>query len=573
MKIQKLNLILTIWLILLGASSGVAISQDIKRISLLSPIASGGEFGWAVTSGDFNGDRLKDVVVSDPVADSANFNTGEVYIYYGKDNFLPIPDQIIPDPEGEMKDMFGSCVDSASSFHSGDTNNDGFDDLLVAMGHEVVYKVYYFKGTPEGLQNTPDEELTAPDGYPDQGFFGHNLSGGGDINDDGFADVLIGNKRSYVGVYYGSAFGIDIKPNLILTFPGPADIHGSIVGDINNDGFDDVAVSSVNIPNESDIDIYIYYGSPSGLLQNPQVLKISVPTGDSFNGVNVAPAGDLNGDDFEDLLIGNQWADGTFIMEGKAYIFYGSNSGLSTYPDVIIDNPRPQYNVRFGKSSEGIGDFNYDGFDDIAIGCPYGRFVSIYYGSPVGIKNVPSLILSERLLVPNQYLGWAVSPVGDIKGNGQNFILVGSEFGAAFLYALFMPVDIDIEPNSEDNCVNINHHGVIPVGILGSADFDVTQIDPTTISLQGMSVKTVGKCNKLLSYYTDLNGDGYVDLLIKIEDSGGNFVEGQTEATLTGALFNGTPIEGDDTICIVHRFSHSSFGDRLPAALGRPQYR
>jgi hypothetical protein len=114
-----------------------------------------------------------------------------------------------------------------------------------------------------------------------------------------------------------------------------------------------------------------------------------------------------------------------------------------------------------------------------------------------------------------------------------------------------IPVNIDIKPGDETNCVNINDHGVIPVAILGSTDFDVAQVDPETCSLQGMSVKMVGKSDKLICDYTDLNGDGYIDLLLKIEDSDGNFVEGQTVATLTGTLLDGTPIEGTDTICIV----------------------
>ncbi|MDL1982885.1 MAG: DUF3466 family protein, partial [Deltaproteobacteria bacterium] len=149
-------------------------------------------------------------------------------------------------------------------------------------------------------------------------------------------------------------------------------------------------------------------------------------------------AGDLNGDGFADLLIGNQWADDDYLREGKAYIFYGSASGLSNSADVIIDNPNPEYNVRFGESVDGIGDFNHDGFDDIVVGCPYGSYASIYYGSPEGVSSEPSLILSGI----NQ-LGWSVSRVGDIKGNGQNFIIVGEEFGTAYLYALAATNTID----------------------------------------------------------------------------------------------------------------------------------
>ncbi|MDA3918473.1 MAG: lectin-like protein [Deltaproteobacteria bacterium] len=113
---------------------------------------------------------------------------------------------------------------------------------------------------------------------------------------------------------------------------------------------------------------------------------------------------------------------------------------------------------------------------------------------------------------------------------------------------------IDIKPESGTNCININEHGVIPVAIIGSESFDVTTIDPSTCTLEGMNVKMVGKSNKYLSHFEDINHDGYDDLILKIEDSDGNFSEGQAEATLTGNLYNeygGTSIKGSDYICIV----------------------
>ena len=117
-------------------------------------------------------------------------------------------------------------------------------------------------------------------------------------------------------------------------------------------------------------------------------------------------------------------------------------------------------------------------------------------------------------------------------------------------YEQTLEIVIDIKPDSPDNCININDHGVIPVAIIGTADFDVTQVDPATCFLEGMGVKIVGKKEKYLAHIKDINNDGYDDLLLKIEDSDGNFVEGQTEATLTGALYDGTQIEGYDFICI-----------------------
>jgi hypothetical protein len=113
------------------------------------------------------------------------------------------------------------------------------------------------------------------------------------------------------------------------------------------------------------------------------------------------------------------------------------------------------------------------------------------------------------------------------------------------------PVEIDIKPGSEPNCFNNDGHGVIPVAILGSAEFDVTTIDAGSVMLQGLAVKAVGKSNKLLAHYEDVDSDGYDDLVVQIEDDDLVFEEGDTTATVTGNLNNGMPIQGSDTICIV----------------------
>jgi hypothetical protein len=116
---------------------------------------------------------------------------------------------------------------------------------------------------------------------------------------------------------------------------------------------------------------------------------------------------------------------------------------------------------------------------------------------------------------------------------------------------LVMPVDIDIKPGSYPNAVNNDGNGVIPVAILGSTDFDVTLIAPETVALDGMPVKTVGKANKLQAHYEDVNGDDFQDLVVQIQDVQGTFAEGAIEATLTGQLTDGTPIEGADEITLV----------------------
>lgn len=112
-------------------------------------------------------------------------------------------------------------------------------------------------------------------------------------------------------------------------------------------------------------------------------------------------------------------------------------------------------------------------------------------------------------------------------------------------------VDIDIKPGSETNSINNNGKGVIPVAIIGSEAFDVSQIDPSTVELEGMGIKMTGKTNKLLAHIEDVNSDGIDDLMIQIQDVRDTFTADDTDATLTGNLFDGTPIEGVDFIRLV----------------------
>ncbi len=113
------------------------------------------------------------------------------------------------------------------------------------------------------------------------------------------------------------------------------------------------------------------------------------------------------------------------------------------------------------------------------------------------------------------------------------------------------PLQVDIKPGSAENSVNNNGHGKIPVAILGgSALYDVYDIDPETIALEGMPV-AVKPHGQLHLRYKDVNEDGFDDIFVKIQDVAGAVPEGATVARMTCSLFDGTPFQGGDVINLV----------------------
>ena len=110
------------------------------------------------------------------------------------------------------------------------------------------------------------------------------------------------------------------------------------------------------------------------------------------------------------------------------------------------------------------------------------------------------------------------------------------------------PVSIDIKPGSDPNCFNINGHGVIPVAILGETTLDVTTIDVDSLLFGGLQLRQ--RKGRALCSVEDVNDDARWDLVCKFDDVLENWVADEDTATLTGQLYDGTSIEGTDSICL-----------------------
>jgi hypothetical protein len=163
-------------------------------------------------------------------------------------------------------------------------------------------------------------------------------------------------------------------------------------------------------------------------------------------------------------------------------------------------------------------------------------------GGPAAVSapGTPNSVWPHYTYGPNEY-GWCVRDAQEGHSSPGSYVY------AIYAYAATR-VDIDIQPGSDPNSINLGSQGVVPVAILGSADFDASTVDPLTIMLAGASVRLKGKSGNAGSL-EDANGDGYLDLVVQVYTS--DFAPGDGTAELTGETYDGLPIHGTDSVRIV----------------------
>ncbi len=198
------------------------------------------------------------------------------------------------------------------------------------------------------------------------------------MNGDGFSDVIIGAEGFTDGqssegaafVFHGSASGLSnaadwtAQSNQSFAFFGNS---VSAAGDVNGDGFSDVIIGSWLYDNglTDEGSVFVYHGSVTGLSASADWFVQSNQSGSGF-GSSVSTAGDVNGDGFSEVIVGAPEFDGGTVNEGAAFVYHGSQTGLSAVPDWTAKSN--QVDAVFGNAVSSAGDVNGDGYSDVIIG-------------------------------------------------------------------------------------------------------------------------------------------------------------------------------------------------------------
>lgn len=419
--------------------------------SLESPFEEqNGFFGISVSSaGNVNSDWYDDIIVGAPSETYIYPGAGTAYIFKGATGQLY---RTLVSPNAKTDGHFASSVSGA-----GDVNSDGFDDVIVgAPSEDDVYtsagRAYVFNGQTGDLIHSL-YSLNEEQG----GYFGISVSGVGDVDSDGYDDVIIGAELEGPG---SSLFGAGRAyvfsgqtGNIIYTLAAPVENDSlwfgcsvSGAGDVNSDGYDDVIVGAEGANNVYTHSgrAYIFSGQ-TGLVLHTLVSPFEESYG--WFGNEVSGAGDVNSDGYDDVIVGA--FNETYFLggAGTAYVFSGQTGGLLH----ILVSPSPEYLGRFGESVSGAGDVNLDGYKDVIVGAgnedpddsPDGAGRAYVFCGQTGA-------LLHTLISPNEevngWFGGSVSGAGDVNSSGFAEVVVGAYLedpesappgaGRAYVYAI-----------------------------------------------------------------------------------------------------------------------------------------
>jgi len=392
---------------------------------------AGANLGISVgAAGDVNGDGFADVILGAYLYDNGQNNEGRAFVYLGS----AVGPQAAPAWTAENDEPLSSFGFSVGA--AGDVNGDGYDDVIVgATRHDNPQEdeggAWVYLGSPAGLVATA--AWTAESNL-EYSRFGSSVGTAGDVNGDGYADVIVGarffgeaqSEKGKAYVYHGSPSGLSTVPNWSVEGTQNGQQFASSVltaGDVNGDGYGDVVVGSSGT-NAA----FVFHGSATGL-STAAAWTTQIGQAIAAFGSSVSTAGDVNGDGYDDVIVGALLFDNGQVDEGGAFLYHGSASGLVSTPAWTAEGD--QAGALFGNSVGTAGDVNGDGYSDVIVGAPlYDNVESaegrafVYLGSPAGLTTGSDWTAESDQIAAN--LGRSVAGAGDVNRDGYADVIVGA---------------------------------------------------------------------------------------------------------------------------------------------------
>jgi len=461
-------------------------SLDGSNGFVVNGVAQGDISGASVSGGgDVNGDGIADLIIG---ASSGYNRRGQAHVVFGRSTGFGASLDL-----GGLDGANGFTLNGISSFDragrsvsdAGDVNGDGYDDVIVGapdagswggQSYVVFGKQTGFPAS-QSLYYLDGANGFSLDGGPASGTSGRSVSGAGDVNGDGYDDVIIGAPlsspdgiigagQSYVVFGKASGFGPSLSLGALngtngFTINGTVDrgqagesVSGA--GDVNGDGYDDVIIGAFQVSGFRGR-AYVVFGKAGAFPSTLRVDTLNGVNGFAINGsaafgdlgMSVSGAGDVNGDGFADVIVGAPYADvDGNNAAGHAYVLFGKSTGFAPSLDVSSLDGTNGFAIHgiaqedaAGESVSGAGDVNGDGFADLIIGARYadpdgnpnaGQSYVVFGradGFPVAI-DLASLDGTTGFtlngLVASDELGRWVSNAGDVNGDGCDDLIVGA---------------------------------------------------------------------------------------------------------------------------------------------------